>query len=263
MLQEILQSFGNAAYLVGVLYIVNLIANKRVHFNVTEHIEVKNNFALALRRAGLYIGISIGLLAVIGESYDVIVFDTLLIIGFFFLSLILIDKILLSNINNDEEIEKGNISVGITEFGLFIATGIITYASFNGEGPWYSSIVYFILGQIILFGIFYLVSHKDEIAKNNKASSIYAASILIAYSLILKAAIMGPFISWYTDLTAFAISAVSGVIMLLLLANKVIDKLFLPTSSIKKEIEEENYAALTLIGSLKIAIAIIVSSSVI
>jgi len=38
--------------------------------------------------------------------------------------------------------------------------------------------------------------------------------------------------------------------MLVLLANKVIDRLFLPTTTIEQELKDNNMAAMLLIGSL-------------
>lgn len=259
----VLNSVGYTVYLLATLYIVNLLANKRLFFNAYAAIE-QNNIALSLRRAGMYLGLTIAISAVLGDTIQTMLIDTTAIIVFLFISLYLAQYVLLPKVHNDEEISKNNIAVGLVEFGLFIATGIIAYASFIGNGgPWYGAIVYFVLGQSVLIGITYFINYKDEIGSGNIAAGIYEASILIAYSIILKAAIMGPFVSWTKDLTSFGISLILGSIMLMLFANKAIDHLFLPTSSIDEEIHRKNYAALLLVGSLKISVAIAIGTVVI
>lgn len=259
----VLSAIGYTLYLLTTLYIVNLIANKRLPFSFYKAIDV-NNLALAFRRIGMYLGLTIAISSVLGDSIEKMLIDTTMIIIFLFISLYLANYVLLPNVHNDEEIGKKNIAVGLVEFGLFIGTGIIAYASFiDNGGPWYSSLIYFALGQVILISITYFINHKDKIEKGNIAAGIYEASIIIAYSIILKAAIMGPFVSWEKDLTSFGLSLIVGSIMLLLFANKIIDHLFLPTSTIDKEIDLKNYSALLIVGSLKISVAIAIGTVVI
>jgi len=259
-----------SSYFTVVLYFVHIVANRRVKtiFNSAEEFS-KNNISLGFRRSGLYLGLSIGLFGIVGQNvYNSIMFlETLMLFLFMYIGFLISNKIILNKIENDQEIKNNNISIGIIEFAQFISIGIIAFASFNGEdGSLYSSILYFTLGQIVLTVIYYVYSKtidfniKKSLYEGNKASAILVGSIFIAYSIILKAAIEGPSNGLINDLTAFGVSAIFGVIILLLLANKIIDALFLPHTIIEDELKKDNYSSILVIGILKISIAIGVSS---
>jgi len=100
--------------------------------------------------------------------------ESVLLLIFMQIGLIVANKIIFSKLKNDISIKNRNISVGIVEFGLFIATGIIAYISFVGDGPFYSSIIYFLLGQILMVLIYYIYSMNikfdliDNLQKNHK-----------------------------------------------------------------------------------------------
>ena len=262
------------------MFLAKKIADKRVSYlyNADYEIEIRENIAVALRRAGLYLGIAIGMYAAINSNgtatnfvadLGLQVFDGVLIMIFLFSAMFINDKIILKNINNDQALKDNNISVGLVEFGAYIATGLIAYGSFAGTGPWYTSIVFFILGQaalIIMVRIYEsFTEYKpiDEVKEANVPAGLMLGGILVAYGFILKASIMGPFTGWITDLTAFAVSSVSGIVLLLLLANKAIDQFFLPGSNIHKEIaEDQDLSPIIVVVAVKIAIALIISAVV-
>jgi len=277
MLYNFLTMIIFAVLTFSMIFIGKVILDKltKKHYDADITIEKEDNFAIALRRGGFYFGIAIAMTASILPTEGLlqsIIHQTLngsLILMFLFMAMWSADKIVLKAIDNTIELKKGNISVGLVEAGLYISTGLIAYASFKGEdGPFISGIVFFILGQIMLFGIgkIYGYLNKDifnKIYSGNISAGLIVSGIMIAYAIILKTAICGEFVSWESDIQSFFVSAVVGILMLLLFANKVIDNLFLPTSKIEKEIQEDNYAAIFMIVSLKIAIALIIATVVI
>lgn len=245
--------------------------NKHVKSNnsnvfVYDHIK-NNNVALGIRRGSMYLGLMIGAMGTLNASISSQILDQILLLGFMLVAFVISDTLLFKGISNTEEIIKGNKGIAICEAGLYLATGIIAYASFSGEGPWYSSIVFFILGQSVLLlaakAYDYIYKDlKENIKKGSIASSIMLSSLLVSFALILKSSIMGDFTSWETDLISFFKMSILGFVLLVLFANVIIDKLFLPDLTIKEALEKEIVAAIILICGLKIGIAIVINTAI-
>jgi uncharacterized membrane protein YjfL (UPF0719 family) len=248
------------------------------------------NLAVGLRRAGLYLGISIALSgALSGNSgnffLDLIqlIVDGLIITGFLFSSRFINDFIMMGHLNNDLECVKeftladgrkitGNTALGVVEASMYIATGFILKGSLAGSGGTFfqalvSAVLFFILGQIALlaFGFVYeLVTPfnvRQEIKQNNIAAGIGLGGTLIALGIILMGSISGPFTGWGTDLAGFAIYTAFGMVMLLIFRS-VLDRILLPTTTLAIEIkEDQNVAALIMVESAITAVAVIISFS--
>jgi len=100
-----------------------------------------NNLAVGVRRGGVQLGLAIAMIGVLsgGTSLDLqqeitqTVGYGLLSVVFMLFSLLVTDKLVLPGIGNNEELKKGNLAVGVVEFGALIMTGIVAYASIAGE----------------------------------------------------------------------------------------------------------------------------------
>ncbi|MEX1297642.1 MAG: DUF350 domain-containing protein [Desulfotignum sp.] len=258
-------------------------------FNDDTHID-DGNVAVGLRRSGLYLGIAIALTGAMSGSsngfwLDILQLfvDGLFITGFMFSTRFINDTIMLAHIDNDAEcvrqfeqpdgtIKNGNTAVGMVEAGMYLATGFILHGSFSGGGGTFfqgilSAILFFVIGQAILLilGLFYEMTTpfnvRNEIKADNPAAGIGLAGILIALGIILMASLSGPFTGWTNDLAGFFIYAVFGMVMLLIF-QRVIDRLLLPTTSTAVEVSEDrNTAALLVTESALIAVAAIIASA--
>lgn len=267
---------SGAFLLVGV--VIMLIGKKIVDWSTRydddDLIQEQSNTAVAWRNIGFYLALAIAMLGALnGESRGFLLdLKTFALDGLVATALLLFarkinESALLPRVNNDEAIAGNNNAVGILEFGSFLASGLVLNGAFSGEGGGlFSGVLFFFIGQIAIFVLaglyesFSGINFKKLIGEGNLAAGIGLAGTLASFGFILRASIAGPFSGWATDLMAFAISAVSGI-ALILVFGKVADWLFLPSTDVKTEIvRDQNSAALLLTAGLSIAMALIVSA---
>ena len=259
-------------------------------FDDDRHID-DGNLAVGLRRAGLYLGIAIGMIgALSGESAGFqtdmlyLLVDGVLITGCLFFARFINDFIMMGNMNNDRECIKvfnlgdgrtatGNTALGMVEAGMYIATGFILNGSMSGSGGSFvqslgSALLFFVLGQVVLLGfglVYELITPfhvRDEIKQNNPAAGIGLAGILIALGIILKGSLSGPFNGWINDIVGFFAYTLFGMILLLGF-SALVDRFLLPTTNIATEVKEDkNVAALLVVQATIIAVALIISHAI-
>ncbi|MEA3514334.1 MAG: DUF350 domain-containing protein [Nanoarchaeota archaeon] len=262
------------------IWVAKIFADLRTtKFDDDREIEEKSNKGVGFRRAGLYIGIGIGIAGALSGNavHDfwtdlfTLIIDGTLITTCLFLGREVCDKVMLAGINNDDEVQEGNTAVGLAECGMYLATGCILNGAFSGDGTvkliigLLSAIVFFVIGQIALCicgYIYELITSfnvKEEIKKNNAAAGLALGGILFALGIILRASLTGDFVDWITDITSFSLCAGYGMLMLLVF-KKLIDKFLLPNTSLRAEIKDQNVAALAMTEGAIIAVALIISS---
>jgi uncharacterized membrane protein YjfL (UPF0719 family) len=260
------------------ILIAKTLADRRtVRFDDDEEIEEKSNLAVGFRRAGLYLGFAVGLAGALGGKSlgfvtDILwlLVDGVLITVCLFICRELNDRVMLAGINNDDAAQAGNVAVGLSECGMYIATGLILGGAFFGESAdmatgIVSALVFFVLGQVVLLacGRLYEVmlpfDMEAEIGTGNPAAGLALGGILVALGVILASSVTGPALGWRLDLTSFGLSAVYGIIMLLIF-KKLTDWFLLPNADLSEEVERDhNVAALALTEGVVIAMAVIIS----
>ena len=231
------------------------------------------NHAIALRRAGVQLGLAIGMLGVLaGEPGGDFVRDLLLSAGygalvavFMLVSLQVTDRLLLPGIDNTKELRDGNLAVGVMEFGALLMTGLIAYASVKGdEGGVWSSLIYFAAGQasMILLVLAYekLTPRIDlvkRIQQGEAACGIYLAAKVIAYGLILQSAIVGSGGDGFVgNAQQFVVAALVGLAMLAVF-EILADKLIVTGTTVAQLLDENRVAASLQLASVKIGIALV------
>lgn len=256
------------------MYIVKRLDDMRTPFNEDEEITSGSNLAIALRKSGIYLGLALGLSSAFwGTSGDVLN-D---IIGFLkagafmmaalFVAFEVNDRLILWKVNNDQAVKEKNVSVGIVEFASYIGSGIIMHGSFSGEGGGIlAAAAFFLLGQAALVGAFYLyelVSPRKigmEIEeKRNEAEGIDVAGMLVAFAIVLRASIAGPFTGWIPGLEGFGIYFVAGLIFLF--AYRYIgNRLFLSRIVYDSAIGIERNPAVAVVSSvIQVAMALVIA----
>ena len=278
-LQAFAEGIAYAAVVFLWLWVARLVAGLRTRrvFDAAREIAENQNLAIALRRGGLYVGLATGMLGALSggggaflSDLQTLALEGAVIVVFLFIAQAVTDAVVVHGVSNDAALKEGNVAVGLVEAGSYIATGLIAFGSFSGEGGGLpSALVFFVLGQIALLALAavyeWLTSYSviENIRGGNPAAGLMLGGTLVAFGFILNASLSGAFVGWQEDLLAFGISALTGMVLLLLL-QWPIDRLFLPATTIKHEIEtDRNAAAIGVVVSVKIALALVISAVVI
>jgi len=265
--QNLMTSTISVAIAFGIIVLTRFIIHamfKKNYVSVNE-IEKEGNIAVAIRNGAIYLGIAIAMIGVISTPLTQLI-DGLTAMIFVLIAVNISDNVVFSKVNNSIEIGKNNMSLALAEGGLFIGTGIIAMASFSGEGPYVSSIVFFLLGQIVLVLSTIIVEQmykgiKDKIIDGNLSAGILLGSVIIGLSFVLSSAVAGDFHGWKEDIISFLEYALFGYLLVLVFANKAIDWIFLPTTKIKEQIENNNVSAIIVVSAIKVGIALLISNS--
>jgi len=258
------------ALVIVFLFLSKKIADLITRFDDDVQISQNENLAVALRRFGFFVGVGIAMQALIPDvsSYrDIGLFCVfaLIVVAIFFFAHVINDLIIIPGVSNNELVKAGNVPTGIIEAGAFIATGILVNGAFSGDqGGIVSAAVFFFLGQFVMIAaIFvhekiYRFNVVQCVQDNNLSAGVAVAGLLVAYSIILRASIAGDFIGWVSSLSAFAASAATGMIALIIF-ERVAALIFLPKTSIGDAIRRRNTAAIVLVQAITIALALIIS----
>lgn len=251
---------------------------------VDHQVEEESNLAVALRLCGLSVGFGLGLAGVVSggvthfaAGWEAVLQNTAELLGycalllvFFFVAEVVAERVVLHHVHNVQGLLQGNTAVGFAEFGLFIATGLVAYGSFHGEGGgWYTSLAFFAMGQVILivFAVLYEWATPfnclEEIRKGNSAAGLMLGGTLVTLGIILGFAISGPFTTWAEGIRGFAVSAAVGIVLLIPF-QRLIAKAFLPNTTLLIEVERDrNLAASSVTVCAQIALAIMIGALVV
>lgn len=258
-----------------VLVIVFLFLSKKIADVITRFdddalISQSGNLAVSLRRFGVFVGVCIAMQALIPgvSSYRDIGFFcvyALIVMIIFFVAHFINDFVIVPKASNNELVKAGNLPTGIIEAGAFIATGFLVNGAFSGDvGGILTAVVFFFLGQIVMIAAIFLHERiyrfnvTDCVKAGNTGAGVAVAGLLVAYSIILRASIAGDFTGWIPSLTAFAISAVTGMIGLIIF-ERIAALIFLPKTSIGEAIRNGRTAVLVLVQSITIALSLAIS----
>ncbi|MHC1726581.1 MAG: DUF350 domain-containing protein [Syntrophobacteraceae bacterium] len=257
-----------------IMYLVKLLDDARTPFNEDEEITTKGNLAVALRKSGIYLGIALGLSGAMGGASGGLLKDIngFLQAGAFMMAALYIsfqvnDRIILWRVNNDQAVKEGNLSLGIVEFASYIGSGIIMHGSFSGEGGGIvAAAVFFLLAQAALVAAFFLYElitpRKIGVEieeRRNKAQGIDVAGMLVAFAIVLRASIAGPFTGWLPGLQGFGIYFVAGLIFLFAY-RFIVNRLFLSCADYDCAIEKERNPAVAAVSSvMQVAMALMIA----
>jgi uncharacterized membrane protein YjfL (UPF0719 family) len=248
------------------LFFIGKIAYQLFHPRVKVAYELveNDNLAFAFAHVGYFIGLLLSIGSVmLGESEGLV--NDLIGIGIYGLlsivllnlSLIINDKIILSNFDLKKEIfDDKNVGTGIVEGANAIATGLVVMGAITGEGygelgPIVNILVYWILGQVILFvtsKIYNLMTSydvHDHIERGNIAVAVGYSGAIIAIGNLINNALAHDFDSWMVTVQDVGFNVIVGFAFLPI-ARFLTDKILLPGQKLTDEIvnqEDPNVGA--------------------
>jgi|WetSurMetagenome_2_1015567.scaffolds.fasta_scaffold161991_2 uncharacterized membrane protein YjfL (UPF0719 family) len=253
---------------------------RTTQFDDDHEIVEKGNSAVAIRRAGLYLGGMIAMTGVLSGATRGLVGDLLGIAAFgaaayaaLFVARYLCHKLILRGIDDDSECLKGNAAVGVVQLGIFVATGILLNGALSGDDTdlWRGLRafgVFFVLGQLVFLALalaFQRLTPLDdqaELRKGNRSVGLEFAGQFVAIAIILRAGLTGPSQGLRADVVAFLMSAVIGSIALLLF-QQLARRAFLHKADINRCLSDDNVALAITLQALSIAFALVLAATVV
>jgi len=187
------------------------------------------------------------------EDFNILAFYGLISIVLLIIAREVNDKLILYKFSNDAEvIGKKNTSVAIIEGASYLGTAFIISGAFSnvdsGIGP---ALIWFVIGQgilVLLDNIYSLGAPgiQDALAAQNIACAFSLGGFLLAGGLALGSAISGESYGWAQD--GIDVAYFLAVWLLVMtVVHLTMNRLFLPGTSLRKELFVERNVAAGLI----------------
>ena len=268
---------------VVVLAIARLAQDFITPYKIQEHLNQKDNVALAVSISGYYLGVIIVFLGGLYQPFLVVADDSLgftteywqdvglvfvySIIGILVLNVarIIVDKLVLHDFSTEDEIIKDhNAGTGVVECAVYLAVGLVIAGAISGEsgGP-ETAIVFLVLGLLVL--IVYTLIYEwttpfnihEQIESDNVAVGVALAGNLIAIGIVVFKAVFGEFVGWTESMAGFVTYAVVGFV-LLYAVRFVVDKVLFPNVKLSDELAvDRNVGAAFIQSAALISVSLI------
>ena len=271
---------GLAIIILGIARVVQGLVTP---YSISEQLNKKDNVALALAVSGYYLGTIIIVLGAVYQPLRLIeggglgfdrqfgidvleVFLTSLVgIAILNVARIVVDKLILYQFSTVKEIiEDQNVGTGAVEFGVYIAVSLVIAASVIGEGGGPGTSFAFLglgLLVLVLFALFYNLTTSydihEEIERDNVAVGVALGANTIAIGIVVFKAVFGDFVGWTEGLIAFALFAIIGFVVLLVV-RMLFDFVLHPKANVAHELAvDQNLGFAFLEGSVVISVSLV------
>jgi uncharacterized membrane protein YjfL (UPF0719 family) len=257
-----------------VLAIARVAQDLITPYRIQEHLNQKDNVALALSISGYYLGVIIVLLGGIYQPFIVVADgglgftadywqDAALVFGYSIagiivlnLARIVVDRLILHGFSTEDEIiNNHNAGTGAVEFAVYIAVGLVIAGSISGEGGGpETAVAFLVLGLValILYTLFYEWTTSfdihEQIESDNVAVGVALAGNLIAIGIVVFKAVFGEFVGWSESIAGFITYAILGFVLLYAI-RFVIDKVLFPHVRLADELAVDRNLGAALIES--------------
>ncbi len=239
----------------------------------------EGNVALGVRRAGLFLGGLIAMAGTLSGPSNGLAADLLSVAVFavasyvaLFLSRALCHRLILRGIADDAECVRGNVGVGLVEFGIFTATGILLNGALSGSDPdvWRGLRafgLFFVLGEAVFVGLAFVFQwltpfdDQRELRGGNRAVGAEFAGLFVATAIVLRACLLGPSDGVLADVVAFLLTALCGSAVLLGF-QFLVRRAFLPGADLGESLRRDNLAVALVLQALTLAFALILANVV-
>ena len=257
-----------------VLAIARVAQDLITPYRIQEHLNQKDNVALALSISGYYLGVIIVLLGGLYQPFVVVADgglgftadywqDAALVFGYSIagiivlnLARIVVDRLILHGFSTEDGIiNNHNAGTGAVEFAVYIAVGLVIAGSISGEGGGpETAVAFLVLGllALILYTLFYEWTTSfdihEQIESDNVAVGVALAGNLIAIGIVVFKAVFGEFVGWSESIAGFITYAILGFVLLYAI-RFVIDKVLFPHVRLADELAVDRNLGAALIES--------------
>lgn len=239
-----------------ILFMVGKVTYKLFNpkVKVADQLVEHDNFAFAFAYVGYFIGLLIALGSALRGDSDGLVDDLIHIATYGGISILLMNlsriinnRLILSKFDLKHAIiEHQNVGSGIIQGANSIAVGLMVFGAITGDGHGYggpivTTLLYWLLGQMILFittKVYDLItpySIEEHVEKGNVAVAIGFSGAIIAIANLICNALLHDFESWLITLEDVAFEVVLGLVFLPI-ARIFCDKILLPGQNLTDEL---------------------------
>ncbi|MFN3385519.1 MAG: DUF350 domain-containing protein, partial [Candidatus Thermochlorobacter sp.] len=222
-----------SATLVVMLVLARFVNQFIFKANIKEVITKDDKTAIGIALSGFLFGVvQITSEVLSGEGHQSLLVDAGLVALWGISGIILLTLLslfgfkLFHGVDYVQEVQKGNVAVGIVAAARFIATSSVIAAAVSGEnsgqsevalsegGAALASLVFFLVGQltlIIVTWLFrFLTAYDDakELASGNIAAALSYSGLMIGIGIAVQKGIKGEFIGYAAGLLAYAKSMI-------------------------------------------------------
>ena len=291
---DALQSFPRGLVFVAEGFIVLALAKLARdvvtrNYRIDEEVVAKANVAVALRLSGYFIAVILVFLGVLYQPLSAFYLQT----GFGFdrdfaievlrvslysvggivalnLVRVLFDRLILYKFHLEKEVvEDQNAGAGASEFGMYVATGLLIAGAVAGDTGGSETqaalvaLAFFGMGLalLIVFSLFYEFTTSfnihSEIEENNTAVGVALGGNLIAIGLVTLKAVFGDFAGWGESIAAFLTFGVLGFALLYVM-RLLFDLILLPTVRVSQALAGDRNIGVAFVES-----AVVISSAMI
>src|SRR5215467_27094 len=232
-------------------------------YSLTVETTINDNPAVGVR-FGLFLMASaipfVGLLepseAGLKQDLDVVAFYGLISIVLLIVAREVNDKLILYKFSNDAEvIGKKNTSVAVVEGASYLGTAFIVSGAFsNIDGGIGAALIWFVVGQcvlVVLDDIYSIAAPgiQEALASQNMACAFSLGGFLLAGGMALGSAISGESYGWFQDAVDVAYFLALWFLVIIVV-HFVMNRLFLPGTSLRKELLNDRNIAAGLIEAV-------------
>jgi uncharacterized membrane protein YjfL (UPF0719 family) len=211
------------------LMIARLVNQFIFKASMTEVISKEDKSALGIALAGFLFGVvQITTEVLAGEGHQSLLVDAGLVALWGLGSIALLTLLslfgfkLFHGVDYMQEVQKGNVAVGIVAAARFIATSMVIAAAISGENTSTSAVamsegsaalasfVFFLVGQLTLIVVTwlfrFLTAYDDakELASGNIAAALSYSGLMIGMGIAIHKGIKGEFIGYVAGLLSYA-----------------------------------------------------------
>jgi len=190
------------------------------------------------------------------EDFNILAFYGLISIVLLIIAREVNDKLILYKFSNDAEvIGKKNTSVAVIEGASYLGTAFIISGAFsNVDSGIGAALIWFVIGQCILVVLDNIYSLgapgiQDALAAQNIACAFSLGGFLLAGGIALGSAISGESHGWAQDSIDVAYF-LAVWLLVMTVVHLAMNRLFLPGTSLRKELFVERNVAAGLIEAV-------------